>query len=93
MPPTQSVSRDCSQPLLCPLSSVSIGTAVRIKQLSAPPEVTVRLREMGFCEEQCIKLISRQAHYICQVCHSRIGINSQLAEHIWVEPVVKRMVA
>ena len=93
MPPTQSPSRECPQPLLCPLSRVTTGTAVRIKQLSASPEVTVRLREMGFCEEQCIKLISRQSHYICQVCHARIGIHSQLAEHIWVEPVIQKMVA
>ena len=83
---------DCPQPLLCPLSRVTIGTAVRIKQLSTSPEVSVRLREMGFCEEQCIRLISRQSHYICQVCQARVGLHSQLADHIWVEPV-QRMVA
>lgn len=93
MPPTQSVSRECPQPLLCPLSRVTTGTAVRIKQLSASPEVTVRLREMGFCEEQCIRLISRQNHIICQVCQARVGIHSKLADHIWVEPVVQQMVA
>jgi Fe2+ transport system protein FeoA len=67
--------------------------SVRIKHLSASPEVSVRLREMGFCEEQCIRLISRQSNYICQVCHARIGINSQLADKIFVEPIPLRKVA
>ncbi|MBA4147155.1 MAG: ferrous iron transport protein A [Verrucomicrobia bacterium] len=75
------------------MSRVTVGTAVRIRQLSTSPEVTVRLREMGFCEDQCIKLISRQSHYICQVCQSRIGLHSQLADHIWVEPIPKQLVA
>ena len=52
---------ECPQPFVCPLSKVRAGTAVRIKQLSAPPEVTHRLREMGFCEEQKIRLLSQQA--------------------------------
>ena len=50
-PPMSSCSGEgsCSQqPFLCPLSRVIAGTAVRIKRLSAPPEVTHRLREMGF---------------------------------------------
>jgi Fe2+ transport system protein FeoA len=79
-------AESCSKPL-CPLSQVRAGTSVRIKQLSAPAEVTTRLREMGFCEEQCIRLVSRQAHYVCQVCHARIGLTSQLADLIMVEPI------
>jgi ferrous iron transport protein A len=74
-------------PYLCPLSRVVAGTAVRIKQLSAPPEVSKRLREMGFCEEQQIRLVSRQANVICQVCNARLGISSQLADIILVEPL------
>jgi Fe2+ transport system protein FeoA len=83
----------CSQPFLCPLSKVNTGVAVRIKQLSAPPEVTHRLREMGFCEEQKIKLLSRQSSLICQVCHARIGISTRLAEKILVEPLLRKKVA
>lgn len=78
---------DCPQPFMCPLSQVRAGTAVRIKQLSAPPEVTHRLREMGFCEEQKIRLLAQQANVICQVCNVRLGISSQLAEKIIVEPL------
>jgi Fe2+ transport system protein FeoA len=83
----------CLQPFVCPLNKVRAGTAVRIKQLSAPPEVTHRLREMGFCEEQKIKLLSQQTNVICQVCNVRLGISSQLAARIMVEPLPAQRVA
>ena len=82
-----SVESECRQPFICPLSQVRAGTAVRIKQLSASTEVTHRLREMGFCEEQKIKLLSQQTNVICQVCNVRVGISAQLAERILVEPL------
>jgi Fe2+ transport system protein FeoA len=78
---------ECRQPFVCPLSQVRAGTAVRIKQLAAPPEVTHRLREMGFCEEQKIKLLSQQTNVICQVCNVRLGISAELAQRIIVEPL------
>lgn len=77
----------CGQPELCPLNQVKAGTAVRIKQLSASPEVSHRLREMGFCEEQKIRVVSKEANVICQVCQARLGISRQLAEFILVEPL------
>ncbi len=83
----------CPQPFLCPLSRVNTGVAVRIKQLSTPPEVSHRLREMGFCEEQKIKLLSRHTNLICQVCNARLGISSRLAEKILVEPLPRKKVA
>lgn len=70
------------------MNRVKAGTAVRIKQLSASPEVSHRLREMGFCEEQEIKLVSRHVNVICQVCNARLGISRQLAESILVEPLL-----
>ena len=78
---------DCAQPFVCPLSQVKAGTAVRIKRLSAPPEVNHRLREMGFCEEQKIRLLSQKASVICQVCNVRLGISDKLAQQILVEPI------
>jgi Fe2+ transport system protein FeoA len=69
---------------------VVAGTAVRIKQLAAPPDVTHRLREMGFCEEQRIKLLSRHPNLICLVCNARLGISARLAEAILVEPLPTR---
>jgi ferrous iron transport protein A len=77
----------CANPTACPLSQVRAGTAVRIKQLSVPPDVTHRLREMGFCEEQKIKLLSQNTSIICQVCNVRMGISTALAERILVEPL------
>jgi Fe2+ transport system protein FeoA len=78
---------------LFPLSQVQAGHSVRIKQVSGSPEVTSRLREMGFCEEQKIRLISRHSHVICQVCHARLGISTQLAEKILVEPLAGQKAA
>ena len=74
-------------PTLCPLSEVQAGVSVRIKQLSASPEMTKRLRELGFCEEQRVKLLSRNSNLICQVCNARLGLSSQLAGLIWVERI------
>src|SRR4030095_12094531 len=68
----------CGQPELCPLNQVQAGTAVRIKQLAAPPEVSHRLRELGFCEEQQVRLVSKHVNVICQVCNARLGLSHQL---------------
>ena len=84
---TVTASTECPQPFVCPLSHVRAGTSVRIKQLDAPPEVTHRLREMGFCEEQKIRLLAQKANIICQVCNVRLGISARLAEKIIVEPL------
>ncbi len=77
--------------MLCPLNSVKAGTAVRIKQLSATPEVSHRLREMGFGEEQQIRVVSKQVNVICQVCHARLGLSHELAESILVEPLPRNL--
>jgi Fe2+ transport system protein FeoA len=79
------LEKGCCEPFVCPLSRVVAGAAVRIKQLSASPDVAYRLREMGFCEEQKIKLLSRHSNLICLVCNARLGISSQLADNIFVE--------
>jgi len=72
---------------VCPLSRVKAGVAVRIKQLCAAPEVQNRLRELGFCEDHIIKLLTSQANFICQVCETRLAISEQLAKIIMVEPL------
>src|ERR1043165_8169072 len=78
---------ECPQPFVCPLSHVRAGTSVKIKQLSAPPEVKHRLREMGFCEEQKIRLLAQKTNIIGRVCNVRLGISAKLAEKILVEPI------
>jgi Fe2+ transport system protein FeoA len=77
----------CTHATECPLSQVTAGQTVCIKGLAASPDVSDRLREMGFCEEQKIKLVSRHSNYICQVCNARLGISHKLADTIIVEPL------
>jgi len=79
--------RDEARCQVCPLSAVKAGVAVRIRQLCAAPEVQNRLRELGFCEDQIIRLLTSQANFICQVCNTRLAISEQLAKIILVEPL------
>src|SRR6266853_1983924 len=72
---------------VCPLSRVRAGVAVRIKQLCAGPDMQNRLRELGFCEDQIIRLLTSQTNFICEVCNARLAISEQLARIIMVEPV------
>jgi Fe2+ transport system protein FeoA len=74
----------CSQPL-CPLNRVRAGTAVRVKELCASPEMACRLREIGICEEQIVKLLAGHSNIICKVCNARMAISTPLAETIMVE--------
>ncbi|MDB6026561.1 MAG: hypothetical protein JWM68_2784 [Verrucomicrobiales bacterium] len=80
---------DC--PTLCPLNLIRAGMSVRIKQLRAPDDMSQRLREIGFCEEQIIKPITNQSNIICQVCNSRLAISTQLAQMIFVEPLFRQL--
>ncbi len=72
---------------ICPLNRVKAGVAVRIKRLCAAPETQNRLRELGFCEDQIIKLLTSHTNFICQVCNARLAISEQLAKIIMVEPL------
>jgi ferrous iron transport protein A len=83
----------CTQPGVCPLSRVREGTVARIKSLAASAEVMDRLREMGFCEEQQVKLVSREGNIICQICNARLGISEELAGAILVQPLPGRLKA
>ena len=49
--------------------------------------MTGRLRELGFCEDQRIKVVSRSSNFICQVCNTRLGLSPELAEAILVQKV------
>ena len=72
---------------VCPLTDVPPGTVCRVKQVLASPELTLRLREMGFCEQQKIKLLAQEQTLICQVCNARLGLSERLAKTILVEPL------
>jgi ferrous iron transport protein A len=77
----------CAGPTVCPLSRVQAGSVVCIKHLATTPEITGRLREMGLCEEQKIRVVTRKSSFICQVCNARLGISEKLADSIMVEAV------
>jgi Fe2+ transport system protein FeoA len=77
----------CREPFTCPLSRVEAGMAVRIKALAAPPDVSQRLREIGFVEQQVIRLLASQSNLICLVCNARLALSSQLGQMIIVEPL------
>lgn len=77
----------CAGPRVCPLSRVQAGTTVCVKKLVTDPEIKARLRELGFGEEQMIKLVACESNFICQVCNARLGISKRLAESILVEAV------
>jgi Fe2+ transport system protein FeoA len=79
--------KDESRCEVCPLSCVRAGVAVRIKKLCATAEMQNRLRELGFCEDQIIRLLTSRANFICQVCNARLAISEQLARIILVEPL------
>lgn len=76
----------CPQPAACTLAQAAAGASLRVQRLTAPPEVAVRLRELGFCEQQRIRLLSRHTNVICQVCNVRLGLSQDLAHMIVVEP-------
>ncbi len=81
---------DCPHGEICSLSKAAVGSSVRVKQLTASPETTRRLRELGFTEDQTIRLVSRQANVICQVCNARLGLSMALADTILVQAVPRR---
>ena|SRR6266581_8575116 len=91
-PSTEREASTCSH-RLCPLNQVKAGIAVRVKQLCASPGLTDRLREIGFCEESVVKLVTSQSNIICLVCNTRLALSQQVAQAILVEPVVDRIVA
>ena len=71
----------------CPLNQVKVGVAVRVKKLCASHDIQVRLRELGFGEQQIIRLLATQSNCICQVLSARLAISLELARFILVEPL------
>ena len=87
------VDGECAGPRVCPLSSIKAGAVVCIKELASAPDLKARLREMGLCEQQKIKLLSCESNIVCQVCNARLGISRRLAETILVEALPTQMEA
>ena len=75
-----------TEPVVYPLSCIPVGSSVRVRQLLAEGPLTQRLREMGLCENQTLRLIDNQSTMICLVGNMRLAISAQLAALILVEP-------
>jgi high-affinity iron transporter len=78
----------CAGAEVCPLSRVPVGATVCIKSLAASPEIREKLRALGLCEKQEVKLLSRAGHFTCEVCDAKLDLNEELAEAILVETLV-----
>ena len=69
------------------LSDAPLGKSVRISRLRSRPEVSVRLREMGFCEDALVRCVMKShGNIICEILNTRIAMNSRLAGDILVSP-------
>lgn len=66
---------------------------VRVRRLSAPPDVNQRLREIGFSEDQQVRMVSSQNSVICMVCNAKLALSPQLAETILVETLSSHQAA
>jgi Fe2+ transport system protein FeoA len=72
------------------LFEVPIGTKVRIRSLTAHPDVSRRLRELGLCEHALVScVIKGHGNIICAVQNTRIGLDRRLAGTILVSPFEK----
>jgi len=85
--PSEVAKGSCAGAEVCPLSRVPVGSTVCIKSFAASPEVRAQLRSLGICEEQEMKLLSRDANFVCEVCDARLDLNAELAEAILVAPL------
>ena len=67
------------------LLDAPIGKKLSVRHLSSYPDVCIRLRELGFCENAMIRCLSRNSVcLICEVCNTRIGLNMAVASKIFV---------
>jgi ferrous iron transport protein A len=70
------------------LAQTPAGKTVRVSHLSSHPENCQRLRELGFCENALIRCVTNgTAQLICEVCNTRVGLNHNVAQSIFVMPI------
>ena len=61
------------------------GTRVRIRHLTSRPEISTRLRELGFCENAVVRCVMKgYGNIICEVNNTRVGLDNGLARGIHV---------
>ncbi len=76
---------DTNGEILLKLIEVPIGHRARVRHLRMRPEIGSRLRELGFCENAVVRCVTKgKGAIICEICNTRIGLNSHLAGRIFV---------
>ncbi len=70
-----------------PLTQLLAGEKGRVYDLKGESTVCARLREMGFCETAIVEKVGGGYTVLCQVCGTRIALNSRAADHILVEKI------
>lgn len=76
------------KPSLTTLASAPIGRQMRIRELNSEPTVCIRLRELGFCENAVVRCLTKDtSKMICEICNTRVGLQSSLAATILISPL------
>src|SRR5215469_15064436 len=73
--PTEITKGQCAGAEVCPLSRVPVGSTVCIKAMA--PEMREKLHSLGLREKQEMKLLSRDANFVCEVCDARLDLNAE----------------
>ena len=69
------------------LTDAPIGSRVRIHHLHSLPETSMRLRELGFCENALLRCVMKSnGNIICEISNTRIGLGSTITDTIVVSP-------
>jgi Fe2+ transport system protein FeoA len=69
------------------LADAPLGKSVRISRLRSRPDISIRLREMGFCENAVVRCVMKShGNIICEILNTRIAMNGRLAGDILVSP-------
>ncbi len=68
------------------LRQLGRGVTARVARLAASEGECQRLREMGFCEQAIVRVLTPGAAVVCQICGARVCLSRQLADAIWVAP-------
>lgn len=67
------------------LSEIPAGKRARIHQLESKPEISNRLRELGFFENAIVRcVVNSEGNLIFEVCNTRVGLNHSVAQTIKV---------
>lgn len=80
------IERDLQLDSVMTLSQARVGCDVQIRVLNGPG--CDRLRDLGFCEQLQVRKLAGGRNLICSVCGTRMAISRELADQVFVDPVL-----